>query len=431
MALYGIRLVINIFDLCIFWRFLEVFIGKRRTPVEISIVILLVCEAAGSIINLKGVNWLNLITLAVILGIFISQYERNISTKVVAVMMYMGLVVVAEPAGYIIYRIFVGKLVTNEQAVYYITVFVMELFRAVLVEVFCRIKKGKVLRISAMPREVFYILALIPLASLVGCFLLIEVVQEQLSARTGVLCICIIFTIILTDYMVFLMMENYTDMAEKRHEEEMLLSEISYQDEYYKDMERYQEEIQDIKHDMKNRLGTLYDAAGEGDSSMMMAALEEMLDDIRLAEDIIYSANPVLNSILKIKVAKAKGNGIDIRVHVFIPQKVSVEIGDMGVLYRNLLDNAIEACCQVVQEKRFIEFDTKYQEGNLFVLIKNSKTGKENKEMATTKKDKRKHGRGVRAVQRVAEKYGGNLVLKDQGDVFEAKLLLTGIGRLE
>ena len=431
MALYGIRLVINIFDLCIFWRFLEVFIGKRRTPVEISIVILLVCEAAGSIINLKGVNWLNLITLAVILGIFISQYERNISTKVVAVMMYMGLVVVAEPAGYIIYRIFVGKLVTNEQAVYYITVFVMELFRAVLVEVFCRIKKGKVLRISAMPREVFYILALIPLASLVGCFLLIEVVQEQLSARTGVLCICIIFTIILTDYMVFLMMENYTDMAEKRHEEEMLLSEISYQDEYYKDMERYQEEIQDIKHDMKNRLGTLYDAAGEGDSSMMMAALEEMLDDIRLAEDIIYSANPVLNSILKIKVAKAKENGIDIRVHVFIPQKVSIEIGDMGVLYGNLLDNAIEACCFVEPKGRFIEFDTKYQEGNLFVLMKNSKTGKENRNLITTKADKKKHGRGVRAVQRVAEKYGGNLILKDWGDVFEAKLLLTGIGRLE
>ncbi len=431
MALYGIRLVINIFDLCIFWRFLEVFIGRRRTPVEISIVILLICEAAGSIINLKGVNWLNLITLAVILGIFISQYERNISTKVVAVMMYMGLVVVAEPAGYIIYRIFVGKLVTNEQAVYYITVFVMELFRAVLVEVFCHIKKGKVLHISAMPREVFYILALIPLASLVGCFLLIEVVQEQLSARTGVLCICIIFTIILTDYMVFLMMENYTDMAEKRHEEEMLLSEISYQDEYYKDMERYQEEIQDIKHDMKNRLGTLYDAAGEGDSSMMMAALEEMLDDISFAEDIMYSANPVLNSILKIKAAKAKEKGIDVRIHAFIPKKISVETGDMGVLYGNLLDNAIEACCFVKQEGRFIEFDTKYQEGNLFVLIKNSKTGKENKEMATTKKDKRKHGRGVRAVQRVAEKYGGNLILKDWGSMFEAKLLLTGIERLE
>ena len=409
MAQYGIRLVLNIFDLCIFWRFLESFIGKRRTSTEISIMLILVCEAAGSIINLKEINWMNLITLAVILGIFICQYEEKISTKVVAVMMYMGLVVVAEPVGYIIYRASVIQLLTDERAVYYITVFAMELFRAILVEVFCRIKMGKVLRLGAMPREVIYMLVLIPLASLVGCFLLIEVVQEQLSARTVILCMCIIFTIILTDYMVFLMMENYTDMAEKRHEEEMLLSEISYQDEYYKDMERYQEEIQNIKHDMKNRLGTLYDAAGEGDRSMMMAALEEMLDDISLAEDIIYSANPVLNSILKIKAAKAKENGIDITVHVFIPQKVSVEIGDMGVLYGNLLDNAIEACC----------------------FVKNSKTGKENKEMSTTKKDKRKHGRGVRAVQRVAEKYDGNLILKDWGDVFEAKLLLTGIERLE
>lgn len=104
MAQYGIRLVINIFDLCIFWRFLEIFIGKRRTSAEISIMLILVCEAVGSIINLKEINWMNLITLAVILGIFICQYEEKISTKVVAVMMYMGLVVVAEPVGYIIYR---------------------------------------------------------------------------------------------------------------------------------------------------------------------------------------------------------------------------------------------------------------------------------------------------------------------------------------
>lgn len=318
-------------------------------------------------------------------------------------------------------------MMANEYAVYYITVSAMELFRVVLVEVFCRIKMGKILNMSAMLGEVIYMLILIPLASLVGCFLLIEVVREQLSVRTGILCICTISA----DYMVFLMMESYTDMAEKQHEEELVLSEITYQNEYYRDMEQYQEQIQDIKHDMKNRLGTLYDAAGEGDSSMVMAALKEILDDISLAEDIIYSANPVLNSILKIKTAKAKENGIDVRIHAFIPKKVSIETGDMGVLYGNLLDNAIEACCRVGRENRFLAFETKYQEGNLLILIKNSKTGEENKKLVTTKKDKRKHGRGIRTVLSVAEKYGGNLILNDLGSVFEAKLLLTGIERLE
>lgn len=56
MVLYRIRPEINIFDLCIFWRFLEVFIGKRKTPVEISIAVLLVYKATGNIINLKGID---------------------------------------------------------------------------------------------------------------------------------------------------------------------------------------------------------------------------------------------------------------------------------------------------------------------------------------------------------------------------------------
>lgn len=161
----------------------------------------------------------------------------------------------------------------------------------------------------------------------------------------------------------------------------MVLSEVAYRNEYYEDVERYQEQIQDIKHDMKNRLSTFLDAAGEGDSSMVMATLEELLDDIRLAEDIIYSANPVLNSILKVKTAKAKENSIDAGIRVFIPKKISIETGDMGVLYGNLLDNAIEACCQVGQEERFLDFETKYQDGNLLIRrsareTKNNQSGR-------------------------------------------------------
>lgn len=202
MVEYGIRLVINIFDLSIYWRALEAFVGKRKTSVEFAIVLLVVSEAAGSLVNQMGINWLNLLTMAVILGIFICQYEERIPAKVIIVLMYMGLVAVAEPAGYVIYRFFVGNPIKNGTILYYSTVFVMELFRAALVEVFCRFKMGKSLRISAMPKEVVYMLVLIPIASFVGCFLLIEVVQNLLSTQTAILCMCIIFTIIITNYMI-------------------------------------------------------------------------------------------------------------------------------------------------------------------------------------------------------------------------------------
>ena len=80
-----------------------------------------------------------------------------------------------------------------------------------------------------------------------------------MSADTMILCMCVIFSIVVTNYIVFLMVHKYTGMAEKRLEEEMIYQEIAYNNEYYQDVEKYQEQIQDIKHDMKNKLAVLYD----------------------------------------------------------------------------------------------------------------------------------------------------------------------------
>ena len=53
--------------------------------------------------------------------------------------------------------------------------------------------------------------------------------------------------------------------------------------------------------------------------------------------------------------------------HVLI---VFVDIGDMGVLYGNLLDNAIEAAMAVEQEKRYVHVESKFQEGRLLLSIR-------------------------------------------------------------
>jgi len=110
---------------------------------------------------------------------------------------------------------------------------------------------------------------------------------------------------------------------------------------------------------------------------------------------------------------------------------MSIEIGNMGVIYGNLLDNALEACDKVIKEKRFINFETRYQEGKLLVVVQNSKLDKTNPEFKTTKKDKRIHGRGIRVVRRMAERYGGNLLLEDKRKTFKATLLLTAVEHLE
>lgn len=397
MALYGVRLVINLFDLCIYRRYLEEFIGNRKTSMEFSVLLLIVCELIGSAVNQMGISWLNFVTMVAILCVYVCQYEAGILSRLIAVLLYMGIMGVAEPLGYLFNKAFMEKVLDDTTVSYYFIVFFMALLKATIVEVFCRLKSGKSIRLSAMPKETQYMLTMIPLCSLISCFLLIEVAKELISAQMVVLCMCIIFVIIITNYVIFLMIEKYTTVEEKQHEEEMIQREILYRNEYYQDMERYQEQIQDI----------------------------------RLAEEIIYSANPVVNAILKVKSVKAKEKEIPMQVTTLLPQRVSVDIGDMGVLYGNLLDNAIEAAMAVEQEKRYVHVESKFQEGRLLLSIKNSKPSGTSSYQQTNKKDKIKHGRGIRSVRKVAEKYGGELLLKDQGEHFEAVLLLNGVAKLE
>ena len=397
MALYGVRLVINLFDLCIYRRYLEEFIGNRKTSMEFSILLLIVCELIGSAVNQMGISWLNFVTMVAILCVYVCQYEAGIVSRLIAVLLYMGIMGISEPAGYLFSKVFMEQIVEDDVVIYYFSAFLVVIFRLAIVEVFCRLKAGKNVKVSSMPKETSYALALIPLCSLISCFLLIEVAKELISAQMVVLCMCIIFVIIITNYIIFLMIEKYTTVEEKQYEEEMIQREILYRNEYYQDMERYQEQIQDI----------------------------------RLAEEIIYSANPVVNAILKVKSVKAKEKEIPMQVTTLLPQRVSVDIGDMGVLYGNLLDNAIEAAMAVEQEKRYVHVESKFQEGRLLLSIKNSKPSGTSSYKQTNKKDKIKHGRGIRSVRKVAEKYGGELLLKDQGEHFEAVLLLNGVAKLE
>lgn len=374
MALYGVRLVINLFDLCIYRRYLEEFIGNRKTSMEFSVLLLIVCELIGSAVNQMGISWLNFVTMVAILCVYVCQYEAGIVSRLIAVLLYMGIMGVAEPLGYLFNKAFMEKVLDDTTVSYYFIVFFMALLKATIVEVFCRLKSGKSIRLSAMPKETQYMLTMIPLCSLISCFLLIEVAKELISAQMVVLCMCIIFVIIITNYVIFLMIEKYTTVEEKQHEEEMIQREILYRNEYYQDMERYQEQIQDI----------------------------------RLAEEIIYSANPVVNAILKVKSVKAKEKEIPMQVTTLLPQRVSVDIGDMGVLYGNLLDNAIEAAMAVEQEKRYVHVESKFQEGRLLLSIKNSKPSGTSSYQQTNKKDKIKHGRGIRSVRKVAENMAGS-----------------------
>ena len=149
--------------------------------------------------------------------------------------------------------------------------------------------------------------------------------------------------------------------------------------------------------------------------------LEQMDEDM-------YSCNPILNSILRVKISLAKKEKIVCSIEMMIPADFNMEYGDMDILYGNLLDNAIEACNYVEPDERFIRMKSKIMNGNLIISVINSKQEKRNVALVTTKPDKENHGRGVKSIRKVVDKYDGTIEFEDKGETFEVTGILYEVG---
>ena len=112
------------------------------------------------------------------------------------------------------------------------------------------VKTGKKLSFSMLPRTVAGLFCCIPFTSIVCCILLIEIAKRSISGELVVLCLAVIFTIFICNYLVFLMMEKYTEVIEKRREEEMDRQKAAYKEEYYRELEVYVDKINAVRHDL-------------------------------------------------------------------------------------------------------------------------------------------------------------------------------------
>lgn len=98
---------------------------------------------------------------------------------------------------------------------------------------------------------------------------------------------------------------------------------------------------------------------------------------------------------------------------------------DLCNLLGNMLDNAIEAA--KVCDKGYIEVSINSDENKLLVIIANSimqSVLKPNKELASTKQDRERHGYGIKTIKSIAGKYGGVAKFYEEDKMFYCQVLM-------
>lgn len=137
-----------------------------------------------------------------------------------------------------------------------------------------------------------------------------------------------------------------------------------------------------------------------------------------------FSVNPVANAVMRIYERKAQSLCIDFAVFADIPATLPLTTSETGVLFSNLMENAVEACGQVEPSMRQIVLNVYNGEKGLKLELRNSICGTVQMVNGMPRSTKPGGGTGTKSICRIVKKYGGMLRFKQEKEQFITQIIL-------
>ena len=136
----------------------------------------------------------------------------------------------------------------------------------------------------------------------------------------------------------------------------------------------------------------------------------------------------VVNAVLTLKKQMAEAEQIRMNISVLIPKNVSVSALDLCSLFCNLLDNAIEACRRNTTISGYITVKADIVRGGYLVIKTENPCEqlpvRDNHFFRTSKENASEHGYGLKLIEQIAEKYHGQVSVKQEQTRFIVSVLL-------
>ncbi len=214
--------------------------------------------------------------------------------------------------------------------------------------------------------------------------------------------------VIVTNLSQYLIQTHAAKLYREQLYQMAMLQNFEYREDYYHKVEKYQEDIRRIRHDIKNQLIAMLGMLEQNHNEEVSQELKAIISDMVRVEGIFHTKNPGINAILCAKQDDARAAGIDLRYSVEVPEEWELDAIDAGVLIGNTLDNAIEASKQCDKTKRYIVFEMSFYEHKLYISCRNSMKKKPLTGFRTRKLDYMNHGIGLKSIDRVLDKYQGS-----------------------
>ncbi len=199
---------------------------------------------------------------------------------------------------------------------------------------------------------------------------------------------------------------------------------------YYQGLQREQEQVRRLRHDLRNHLTALSGLLEQGAYDRAEGYIRRLQAASGPSGAGRFTDNDTVNIVLSAKLRDMEDAGLTADLAVALPKELPFTDPDLCALFGNALDNAIEAARQAKNKR--IQLRARAEKGMLMLRVVNAYAGAREKApdglFGTTKSDRRAHGFGLRGMQEIAARYGGVLQATAKDGVFElvACLPLSG-----
>lgn len=195
---------------------------------------------------------------------------------------------------------------------------------------------------------------------------------------------------------------------------------------HYDEVEIMYRKMRGWRHDYHNHIQVLKAHMSLEQYEQAEDYLSLLEADLTTVDTVLKTGNVMVDAILNSKLTLIGEKKIAVDATAIVPGDINISGVDLSVLIGNLLDNALEACMQMPEEKdRFIRIYIDIIKKQLYISVTNSMYGKAKRKGSIFQSDKEgNHGFGLVRIDSIVSKYQGYINRQTENGVFATEVML-------
>lgn len=365
-------------------------------------------------------------TIIVFISVFITAlvfYKDSLSTTIIWSVIFLLLLSLSDLLTIFIFSIMgiTADTIVQSNTLYFASALTSKAIAFIIIGVMEHIKRRRIMFPKFARTEITSII-------LINLLLLISTIQmfqsPDLTVDKNLILNLLLLLSFIISVITLVIIFKLSRKAEEDMEKKLLIHHLEMENKLNNDMANVVETLRSLRHDMNNHIVVLKNLIDTKQYVVLQEYADDLCKEISPANDFVFIKNKALSALLYNKSINAKMKDIDFDTIISL-DFINIPEKDLCSLIGNLLDNAIEACEKVLDNK-YIELTIYAKDDYYYIKCNNTFVEPpliSNNTLVSRKKSNGLHGIGFKNMKAIVNKYSGNIEYSYY-DLFKVEIML-------